>query len=1191
MDEEGEEEEWGGIGESHKAVVNGAGKEEHHGDRNANRPPTRDELRAIKEASELFQSSSFKLQIDALLPNVRPKESRIKPLEEFLRTLYTELMDLPSKAPAHPLEASSDLLKQHIAVPYPTPQPNENTAWKVAFERPSDITIVGSWANKVGVKSASSVSWTVDVAVEMPATLFQEKDYLDCRFFHKKAYYLASLASAVSSNKKLNVDVFYDSHTPDNRLTSLVLMIRKDGSPTDFTNLNARIRLLPVLPNSAPISLHHLSPDRCNLRVRSAEGSEEAVTLNTPIYNSDLLLCTAARAHLLQTHELLHEVPSFRDALALLRVWANQRGYSPGPKGRGCIIGFEGKGFFWASLLGVLLVGEDYTGRIAPKAASRRTVGRGLSSYQLFRAALDFLAKRDFAANPVFSKGGSKFPPDTYKSCRSPVFVDSASVNLLSGVPLASLDLLRHDAKTTLELLNNSIGSTAADPFSELFLQDRRQLSTRFDVVLSVDLKNAAVRKSHIIESLDYGSPSQYVLCTLAIVLRRALGYRVHAIAIFGPTNDPRPVSRGNASFPLSKIHIGLVLNQSNAFRLVDHGPAASEQDSQEAIEFRDFWGSKAELRRFKDGRIVESVVWEVGNSDERARIPSFIVSFTVARHLALDAEKDVQTFQRGFDDLLRIPDELSRRLILPGVQPGFKNAIEAFDKLVRDLKGLDEEIPLAILNVGPASSDLRYTSVFAPVPLSRKNAPATPSTMRYSPSMDIVLQFERSGRWPDDFLAIQKMKLAFFERIASALMTKVPGLKAVVVTGEERASPEMSDRSYLEIVTTDGWSFVARIWHDRETSHFDRLLGKKRTSATKDPALNANASAFGQPGRQTTLEAYRFYNQRYVHAPKHHRAIANICHRLPAYSGTVRLVKRWLASHWIFDGHVSGEAIELLCAFVFIGDAKDALQRIDEGNAETPATKELGFFRVVCFLKDWAWESGLFVPVYETELGITKDDSAVCVKAGSGRGVWTISTSEDPEGHVWTSEGPDPLVARRVQALAKSCAHHVLSCERDSLIPRALFLHPSSDYDVLIRLRSDILCRTHQSVMASDAGVGSGVKYANIPSSLPENDQPLRVNFDYARMYYNDLKRVFAGTLEFFFDPYGGSVIGAIWDPSLFDAKPLRVLADYSSMPLNAERNKPKGQVVLNQASVLAEIQRLGDGLVEVIEVQHAHP
>jgi U3 small nucleolar RNA-associated protein 22 len=55
--------------------------------------------------------------------------------------------------------------------------------------------------------------------------LFQEKDYLDGRFFHKKSYYLAVLAQSIASN--LDVDTFYSSPLGDPRLTTLVLRPRK----------------------------------------------------------------------------------------------------------------------------------------------------------------------------------------------------------------------------------------------------------------------------------------------------------------------------------------------------------------------------------------------------------------------------------------------------------------------------------------------------------------------------------------------------------------------------------------------------------------------------------------------------------------------------------------------------------------------------------------------------------------------------------------------------------------------------------------------------------------------------------------------------------------------------------------------------------------------------------------------------
>jgi U3 small nucleolar RNA-associated protein 22 len=51
-----------------------------------------------------------------------------------------------------------------------------------------------------------------------------------------------------------------------------------------------------------------------------------------------------------------------------------------------CVRGFDSLGSWWAVLLGVLVFGEE-----KGKSLKRKPLGKGLSSYQLFRGALDFL--------------------------------------------------------------------------------------------------------------------------------------------------------------------------------------------------------------------------------------------------------------------------------------------------------------------------------------------------------------------------------------------------------------------------------------------------------------------------------------------------------------------------------------------------------------------------------------------------------------------------------------------------------------------------------------------------------------------------------------------------------------------------------------------------------------------------------
>ena len=61
----------------------------------------------------------------------------------------------------------------------------------------------------------------------------------------------------------------------------------------------------------------------------------------------------------------------------------------------------------------------------------------------------------------------------------------------------------------------------------------------------------------------------------------------------------------------------------------LDKGPAA---DSKEASDFRSFWGPKAEVRRFKDGSILECVAWQ---ETDGVSISEQIIKFAFNRHLS----------------------------------------------------------------------------------------------------------------------------------------------------------------------------------------------------------------------------------------------------------------------------------------------------------------------------------------------------------------------------------------------------------------------------------------------------------------------------------------------------------------------------------------------------------------------------
>lgn len=52
---------------------------------------------------------------------------------------------------------------------------------------------------------------------------------------------------------------------------------------------------------------------------------------------------------------------------------------------------------------------------------------------------------------------------------------------------------------------------------------------------------------------------------------------------------------------------------------------------SLQAADFRQFWGSRSELRRFQDGAIREAVVWEAESLFEKRLIPHQVVTHLLA--------------------------------------------------------------------------------------------------------------------------------------------------------------------------------------------------------------------------------------------------------------------------------------------------------------------------------------------------------------------------------------------------------------------------------------------------------------------------------------------------------------------------------------------------------------------------------
>lgn len=140
-------------------------------------------------------------------------------------------------------------------------------------------------------------------------------------------------------------------------------------------------------------------------------------------------------------------------------------------------------------VLGYLVFGGGGLGKVE----GGKRLGKGMSSYQVFRGALDLFAKHDFFQTPVFMKNtlassttdAKKIPQEEFTSGEGAVFVEpTGSVNLLAGVEQGVLQLMKQEAKTTLVMLDSEEGEgEGEDVFEGVFLRDLKSGVTRFDLV------------------------------------------------------------------------------------------------------------------------------------------------------------------------------------------------------------------------------------------------------------------------------------------------------------------------------------------------------------------------------------------------------------------------------------------------------------------------------------------------------------------------------------------------------------------------------------------------------------------------------------------------------------------------------------------------------------------------------------
>ena len=675
-------------------------------------------------------------------------------------------------------------------------------------------------------------------------------------------------------------------------------------------------------------------------------------------------------------------------------------------------------------------------------------------------------------------------------------------------------------------------------------------------------------------------------------------------------------------------ILVGLFLDPAKAFSLVVRGPEGSDKEACRA--FRSFWGSKSELRRFKEFGIIEAVVWDTPGKVITDDVPCRMLSYLFSIHTPFKLSGAPATLVGNH--LQSILDfDLGRNYVRMT-----RGAVEAFGKLSKKLYDM-KELPLRIMSVEASDARLRYSSVepIAQHPLCFAENDPGRSAFTYEedyaslliPAAGVVMRFERSGRWPDDIEAIKAMKTAFYVKIAELLEA----------SSDITCKPA---KGCLDILS-GGYAFRIRIRHDREyemglglVAGHANFSGSAHAKATQSIAssVHGKRSNSHENGNQLAgfgADAISEYVQ-VVRRPLLHQRLhalhmsAGASASVMSMSRVVRLAKMWFSGH-NFSPFVSEEAVELLVASLYLHPKPFT----------TPKTALSGFMRFLHLMGHWDWEnSPLIVNLGE---GMTEMDYAAAFEAFSkrrdnGGGVaMCILTPEDKthpskKAHkqwepTWGS--PSASVLARMGQVARDslllinhlCASTSISVVGDKRSTRdddegdlwkAVFKSTISgaEYDAVIRLDAASIAPERSLVRKrGKASNASGSKSKTNPQGSKWLEQIFKnlwkvyqkkamCCFDPAERFLSALKEHYGHVVDVYANSLEPTTIGIRWKPGVLEPVRFRVAVAGSSKPVaddgteKVQGGRDYSNVALNVDEVLADMKALGAGLVKTVEL-----
>ncbi|XP_011199352.2 nucleolar protein 6 [Bactrocera dorsalis] len=1053
------------------------------------KPPTLEEINELKETRNLFHSNLFRLQVKEMLAEVKIKDKYTNYINNWLERFKQFLNELQDQSEKEDMNNQEWLKKSQIKLPISLH--NLHVEQQKVFQFQFIKSKVSPYL--IGAAATQSIlgpKLNVDISILMPEECFQKENYLNLIYDQKRAYYLTYIANKLINSrvfgKELTTDKLKFSYYNNNPLKPIL-----DITPTPLTDDNVKTNIanklslrLFIAAEESAFKLNRFVPWNNNVRANIfGDDTDESIPLATPNYNAGVLFDLTMQRNQQLLHGIFDERKNFQEGLILLKVWLRQREFD---------LGFNG----FSSHLLAMFIAYLY---------KQRKLHMNMSSYQVARTVWNQLA---YSAWDEDGKGISLSDNSTdlanqptleqFHTYYDVVFVDvTGFFNIAANLNAEIYRRVRLEAKLAVDMLNDM----KINSFHMLFMK-KIPLYSQFDNILKINKRDIVeqILEMHVKPADKYnfaGYAYPMLLKVIVGLLSKGLGERVRALVPIEKLVDAWSCTK-NPPDCARYCHLGIVLNPEKAFEVLDKGP---ETIAEGANEFRKFWGDKAQLRRFQDGSITESVVWAATSDSlwKRRLVVRSIVTHLLQHHFQLE-NNDFEYIAGELDISYRLTpifrtDKMPENFKVEqdvDAEDTSLNVIRCFDDLARKLHALND-LPLEIVSIAGISPVFRYSE---PVPI----LPQARMIGEQMYAMQVqrgVIQLGQSGKWPSELGALRALKMAFYIQIANLLREKYHLKTKVTYDGL--------------LVLKQGYCFAIEMSHPKEVA----LLKKEKSERGLTQYVDCEASI--------ALE------KRHYILPKVTGALHALYQLHNSFGGTVMIAKRWLSTQFLDDGLWPEECTELLIAAQFLRTPTQ----------KNPSSPQTGFIRFLQLLAGTDWRNELFLLNFNNAM----DENTVADlehRFSTERDTFPplcIATSFDQNhlGNLWTSAcKPNINVLARVTLLAR----HALDIIENALLstkpfikPGQIFIAPNNGYDFVIQLKPDLVSNSWAHEFGSSFTARTRPNWR-----LPLADS------NFLQNTMEKLRDAYSDFAAFFYNPHGGKEIALIWKPDISKERDFKV-------------------------------------------------